>query len=47
MPYEGLITETVSFRGHNNEQTEGYYARPARPGRVGGVLVLHHILGWD
>jgi carboxymethylenebutenolidase len=47
MAYEGLITETVRFRGHNNDLTEGYYARPAKPGRVPGVLVLHHILGWD
>jgi carboxymethylenebutenolidase len=45
--YTGLITETVRFRGHNNDQTEGYHARPAQPGRVGGVVVLHHILGWD
>ena len=45
--YAGLITETVRFRGHNNDLTEGYYARPAHGGRVGGVLVLHHILGWD
>lgn len=47
MPYDGLQTETVALRGHNGDQTEGYYARPARAGRVGGVLVLHHILGWD
>ena len=47
MAYEGLQTETVTFRGHNGDRTEAYYARPAGPGKVGGVLVLHHILGWD
>jgi carboxymethylenebutenolidase len=47
MAYEGLMTETVRFRGHNGDLTEGYYARPAKPGRVPGVLVLHHILGYD
>jgi carboxymethylenebutenolidase len=47
MAYDGLQTETVAIRGHNGDQTEAYYARPARPGRVPGVLVLHHILGWD
>src|ERR1700704_4024843 len=47
MAYEGLQTETVAIRGHNGDQTEAYYARPARAGRVPGVLVLHHILGWD
>jgi len=47
MAYDGLITETVRFRGHNGDLTEGYYARPAKPGRVPGVLVLHHILGYD
>src|SRR5256885_16629569 len=47
MAYEGLQSETVNFHGHNGDRTEAYYARPAGPGKVGGVLVLHHILGWD
>ena len=47
MPYEGQQAELVSFRGHNGDMAQAYYARPARPGRVPGVVVLHHIIGWD
>jgi carboxymethylenebutenolidase len=47
MSYEGLQSETVSFRGHNGDQTEGYLARPARAGKVPCVVVIHHMPGWD
>jgi carboxymethylenebutenolidase len=47
MPYEGQQAELVSFRGHNGDMAEAYYGRPARPGKVPGVVVLHHIIGWD
>ena len=47
MAYEGLQAETVSFRGHNGDQTEGYCSRPLRPGKVPGVVVIHHMPGWD
>ena len=29
MSYPGLIAETVTFRGHNGDSGEGYYARPS------------------
>jgi len=47
MSYEGLVAETVAFRGHNNDQGEAYYARPTRAGRFPGVVVIHHLPGWD
>jgi carboxymethylenebutenolidase len=47
MAYEGLQAETLSFRGHNGDQTEGYYAQPARTGKVPGIVVIHHMPGWD
>jgi carboxymethylenebutenolidase len=47
MAYQGLQAETVSFRGHDNFQSEAYYARPTRPGQVAGVVVIHHMPGWD
>jgi carboxymethylenebutenolidase len=47
MPYNGLQTETVSFRGHNGDMSEAYYGRPAGAGKVGGVVVIHHAPGWD
>jgi len=47
MTYEGLQAETVSFGGHNGDPTEGYYARPLRAGKVPGVVVIHHMPGFD
>jgi carboxymethylenebutenolidase len=47
MGYAGLQAETVTFRGHNGDTTEGYYARPLRPGPLPGVVVIHHMPGWD
>src|SRR5580693_6334359 len=44
--YQGLQAETVPFRGHNGDQGEAYYARPARAGKFPGVVVIHHIPGW-
>ena len=43
--YQGLQAETVSFRGHNGDQGEAYYARPTRAGKFPGVVVIHHIPG--
>jgi carboxymethylenebutenolidase len=47
MSYPGLIAETVTFTGHNGDQGEAYYARPSRAGRFGGVVLIHHMPGWD
>jgi carboxymethylenebutenolidase len=47
MTYQSLQAETVSFRGHDGYQSEAYYARPARAGRFPGVVVIHHMPGWD
>ena len=44
--YQGLQAEVVSFRGHNGDQGEAYYARPLRAGKFPGVVVIHHIPGW-
>jgi carboxymethylenebutenolidase len=45
--YEGLQAESVLFRGHNGDQGEAYYARPLRAGKFPGVVVIHHLPGWD
>jgi carboxymethylenebutenolidase len=47
MSYQSIIGETVSFQGHNGDKGEAYYARPNKPGRVGGVVLIHHAPGWD
>ncbi len=45
--YQGLQAETVAFRGYNDDQGEAYYARPLRAGRFPGIVVIHHLPGWD
>src|ERR1700680_2581717 len=47
MSYEGVIAETVPFGGHNGDQGEAYYARPTRAGKCPGMVVIHHLPGWD
>src|SRR5579871_4968408 len=47
MSYDSLTAETVKFRGHNGDEGEGYYARPTRAGKFPGIVVIHHLPGWD
>ena len=45
--YEGMIAETITITGHNGDVVEAYYARPTGTLPVPGVVVLHHMPGWD
>ncbi len=47
MGYEGLIGETISVRGHNGDVLEAYFARPLGTSSAPGVVVMHHMPGWD
>ncbi len=47
MGYEGLIGETITMRGHNGDALEAYYARPIGASNAPGVVVIHHMPGWD
>jgi carboxymethylenebutenolidase len=47
MGYEGLIGETISMRGNGGEAIEAYIARPIGLSNVPGVVVIHHMPGWD
>ena len=47
MSYEGLIAETIKFKGHNGDTGDAYYARPSRAGKFPGVVVIMHLPGWD
>ena len=45
--YEGMIAETVTVTGDCGDQIEAYFARPTGSGPHPGVLVVHHMPGWD
>lgn len=45
--YEGMIAETIGIAGHQGDIIEAYYARPITATPVPGVIVLHHMPGWD
>ena len=45
--YEGMLAETVAFPGAHGDLINAYYARPLGPGPFPGVVVIHHMPGWD
>ncbi|HLE65170.1 MAG TPA: dienelactone hydrolase family protein [Candidatus Bathyarchaeia archaeon] len=45
--YEGMLAETVMLQGYNGDMVNAYYARPIGPGTVPGVVLIHHMPGWD
>ena len=46
-PYQAMLAETVTFHGHRNDLGEAYYARPLGSGPFPGVVIIHHMPGWD
>jgi carboxymethylenebutenolidase len=47
MQYEAMLAETVYIRGHQGDQIDAYFARPLGAGPYPGVVVIHHMPGWD
>ncbi|MBN2149133.1 MAG: dienelactone hydrolase family protein [Anaerolineales bacterium] len=45
--YEGMIAETVMMPGAQGEWINAYYARPLGSGPFPGMVVVHHMPGWD
>ncbi len=42
-----LTAETVEIEGNDGDAIEAYLVRPLDPAPVGGVVVIHHMPGWD
>ena len=47
MSYLPLKTEMVSFEAHGSATGEANYARPNLDAKMGGVILVHHLPGWD
>ena len=45
--YRAMSAEMVQMRGHQNDMIDAYLARPTAPGKYPGVVVIHHMPGWD
>jgi dienelactone hydrolase len=45
--YDAVLSETVTITGHGGDAIEAYSARPLTQGPVGGVVVVHHLPGYD
>jgi carboxymethylenebutenolidase len=42
-----LSAQTITIKGHGGDEIEAYTASPAGDGRRGGVVVIHHMPGYD
>jgi len=45
--YEGMLAETITVPGANGDIINAYYARPMGSGPFPGMVVIHHMPGWD
>lgn len=45
--YEGMLAETVTFRGGDGQLINGYFTRPLGAGPYPGLVLVHHLPGWD
>lgn len=44
---DSLTAETIRITGHGGDEIEAYLARPHGQERRGGVVVIHHMPGYD
>jgi carboxymethylenebutenolidase len=44
---DSLFAETIHITGHGGDEIEAYLARPAGDEQRGGVIVIHHMPGYD
>lgn len=45
--YEGMLAETIRISGYSGDLIDAYFARPLGEGPYPGVVVIHHMPGWD
>jgi len=45
--YEGMLAETTTVVGFGGTPINAYFARPLGPGPFPGVVLMHHMPGWD
>jgi carboxymethylenebutenolidase len=45
--YESLLAETITIRGYQGQEINAYFARPLGAGPFAGLVLAHHMPGWD
>ena len=45
--YAGLLAETITHPGYQGDLINAYYAQPLGPGSFPGIVLIHHMPGWD
>src|SRR6266566_3940954 len=45
--YDAMLAESITITGHDGDEIEAYSARTLQAGPVGGVVVIHHLPGYD
>jgi carboxymethylenebutenolidase len=45
--YEGMLGETMTFEGYGGDMVNAYFNRPLGPGPFPGIILIHHMPGWD
>ncbi|HXY94794.1 MAG TPA: dienelactone hydrolase family protein [Acidimicrobiia bacterium] len=45
--YDGILAETITIEGDGGDDIPAYFARPLGPGPYPGVVVIHHMPGYD
>ena len=45
--YEGMLAETITLAGYDGTMLNAYFARPLGPGPFPGMVLAHHMPGWD
>ena len=43
----GISTDTITYAGGKGDQINAYVAKPLGEGRKGGIVLVHHMPGWD
>ena len=43
----GIASDVITFEGGGGDQIHAYVAGPRQDARRGGIVVLHHMPGWD